>query len=98
MAGSPRHRALDPFLHRLWAQAAAPVLRLFSPRQEERLGQAAEGPAASPASRGKNCRTRRERMAAQTHRMDEALSRSRKRRADAETRGREGREEFRNDG
>src|ERR1700730_401788 len=86
MAGSPRHRALDAFLHRLWAQAAAQVLRLFSPRQEERLGQAAEGPAAGPPRERKIRRARRERMAGQAHKMDEVLFRSRQRRAHAETR------------
>ena len=33
MARGPRHRALDPFLHRLRARAAAPLLRPFPPRQ-----------------------------------------------------------------
>ena len=41
MAGGARHRALDAFLYRLRPRTAAPLLRPFPARQEERLGQAA---------------------------------------------------------
>ncbi len=45
VARSARHRALDAFLHRLRPRSATALFRLFSPRQEERLGQAAAGAA-----------------------------------------------------
>ena len=51
VAGGARHRALDALLHRLRPRAAAALLRSFPARQEERLGQAAEGaPAGAPSS------------------------------------------------
>ena len=83
VARSARHRALDAFLHRLRPRAAAALLRLLSARQEERLGQAAESPAAGPPSRRKVRGARRERMAAQAHEMDQALPRPGGRRAHA---------------
>jgi hypothetical protein len=66
MARSPRHRALDAFLHRLRARAAAALLRPLPARQGQRLGQAAAGAAAGPPHR-KIRRARREGMAAQAH-------------------------------
>ena len=75
MAGSARHRALDAFLHRLRPRAAAPLLRPFPARQEERLGQAAARAAAGAPHRQVR-RAARERMAAQAHAMDQGLSRS----------------------
>src|SRR5262249_42955517 len=75
MARSARDRTLDALLHRLWARAAAALLRSFSARQEARLVEATQGAAAGPSRR--QIRTaRRERMAAQTHAVDEILSRS----------------------
>src|SRR5262249_54309326 len=67
------HRALDPLLHRLRAQAAARLLRPRPARQSERLGRAAEGAAAGTASRRKIRRARRERVAARADELDEAL-------------------------
>src|SRR6187401_3046674 len=75
MAGGPRHRALDTFLHRLRARTAAAFLRLFPARQERRLGKTTEGAAAGAAHR-QVCAARRKRMAAQAHTMDEILPRS----------------------
>ena len=89
MAGSARHRALDALLHRLWPRAAVALLRSFPARQEKRLGQRAARAAASAPHRQVR-RARGERMAARAHEVDQALSRSRQRRADAEARGRQG--------
>src|ERR1700677_811126 len=89
MAGSARHRALDPFLHRLWTIAAEALFRLF-PAWQGHLVEAAESSAASSPC-GSICRTRRTRMAAGADKMDQALPRSYRRLARAppagETRG-----------
>ena len=69
MARGARHRALDAFLHRLRPRAAAPLLRPFPARQEERLGQAAAR-AAPGAPHRQVRRAPRGRMAAQAHAMD----------------------------
>ena len=78
MAGGAWARALDALLHRLWPPAAARVLRPFSARQEQRLGQAAaRAPAGAPSRRVR--RPRGERVAARTHQVDQAPSRPRRR-------------------
>ena len=51
VARMPRHRALDPLLHRLRRRAAEEVLRPFPQRPEDRLGQAAQGAVAGPPHR-----------------------------------------------
>src|ERR1700685_2474482 len=66
MARSPRHRALDAFLHRLRPRTTTAFLRFFPARQEERLGQASAG-----AIAGSPYRPLR-----QADKMDEAFSRS----------------------
>ena len=65
--------------------------------KEQRLGQAAARVAAG-APRRQVRRARRERMAAQAHQVDQALSRPRERRARREAPRRQGREELRRDG
>ena len=50
MAGEPRPRALDAFLHGLRRGAAEEVLRPFPQGREDRLGQAAQGAAAGAPS------------------------------------------------
>ncbi len=98
MARGPRHRALDPFLHRLRARAAAALLRPFPARQGVGLGQAAQGAAAGPPSRRKIRRPRRERMAARAHKVDEIPSPSRRRHAARDPRRRQGDAELCRDG
>src|SRR5262245_5901977 len=89
MARGARHRALDPFLHRLWPQAAAALLRPFPARQEQRL-RPASARAAAGAPHRQFRRARRERVAAQAHEVDEVLSRPRKRRTRARARAQKG--------
>ena len=74
MAGEPRPRALDAFLHGLWRRAAEEVLRPFPQGREDRLGQAAQG-AAAGASRRQVRRAAREGMAAQAHQVDQDVPR-----------------------
>ena len=70
----PRHRALDPLLHRLRRRPAEEVLRPFPQGRGDRLGQAAEGAAPGAPSRREVRRAARERMAARAHAMDQVLS------------------------
>ncbi len=76
MAGGARHRALDAFLHRLRPRTAIALFRLFSARQESRMGEAAESAAAIALPGREIRRARRERVADQAHAMDQILSRS----------------------
>src|SRR6202171_6363476 len=82
MARSARHRALDPFLYRLWPQAAAAILRSIPARKEQWLRKATARAAASAPHRQVRG-ARRERMAARAHAMDQAPSGSCNRRAHA---------------
>ena len=75
VARGARHRALDALLHRLWPRAAAPLLRPLPARQEERLGQAAQGAPAGAPPRREIRRAQGERVAAGAHEVDQALPR-----------------------